>query len=626
MRARVSRGEMSRDEAQKRALDQIKVLRYGQGDYVWINDATLPYPTMLMHPTVPDLDGKALDMPQFACADSQQFGDDGQAQALPGGKKNLFTAFVEVVNRSGQGFVGYRWPKPIKGGGATRETYPKLSYVALFEPWNWVVGTGLYIDDIDARVGQVRNGILAMVAGILAVGLLLGAAILRTITGPLNALMAYASKVSAGDLDAVAAGNFSGETGRLKTAIESMVRDLKKTIGRAEAKTQEAAQEADKARLAAREVETARAQAEAALRQGRQQAAGRLEAAATRLAEASREVSGLVESSEDGAQKQRSRLAETSTAMEQMNATVLDVARNAASAAASAESSRQKASHGAAAVDRVSEAVAAVLHGSQTLKTHMAALGTRAEGIGAIMNVISDIADQTNLLALNAAIEAARAGEAGRGFAVVADEVRKLAEKTMQATSEVGSAIAGIRDGVAEAVSGVEQSANTVARVSELSAASGAALREILTLAEATSDQVRSIATASEEQSASSEAITRGIEAITDVARETAGAMDRADTSVAAMADEARALLSPGGGTQGLTARRAPVSRLRRPRPRPRPGSTWAAGVPGGQRSGPWPRPCPRLRPRPRFPRPARFRPWCGRRPRTGPVPPGGGW
>jgi methyl-accepting chemotaxis protein len=541
--AKAARGELSTEEAKNQAVARIKALRYGQGDYVWINDASLPYPTMIMHPTVPSLDGKILDQPQFDCAATMQYGEEGSVEPIAGGKKNLFTAVVEVAKRNGQGYVGYLWPKPQKGGGTTRELYPKLSYVTLFRPWNWVVGTGLYMDDIDAKVRQARYGIMTVVAGIVILGLLLGASILRTITKPLNALVAYASKVSAGDLDAQAAGNFSGETGTLKTALEAMVKDLKRTIETAEEKSREAATEADKANCAATVAEEAGKRAETAMRQGRQEAAGQLETAATRLTDAAHEVSGLVKSSEDRAHQQRSRLAETATAMEEMNATVLEVAKSAAGAAKSADGSRQKATQGADAVDRMVEAVAEVQHGSQALKARMADLGTRAEGIGTIMNVISDIADQTNLLALNAAIEAARAGEAGRGFAVVADEVRKLAEKTMHATSEVGSAITGIRVGVTEAVAGVEQSAGAVARASELSAASGAALREILTLSEATSDQVRSIATASEEQSASSEEITRGIEAINDVAQETAQAMDHADRAVADMAREAEALL-----------------------------------------------------------------------------------
>ena len=122
-------------------------------------------------------------------------------------------------------------------------------------------------------------------------------------------------------------------------------------------------------------------------------------------------------------------MAETATAMEEMNATVLEVAKNASQAAGTSDGARQKAQEGSGIVGRVVTDIAQVQKQSQALKQDMEGLGKQAEGIGHIMNVISDIADQTNLLALNAAIEAARAGDAGRGFAVVADEVRKLAKR-----------------------------------------------------------------------------------------------------------------------------------------------------------------------------------------------------
>jgi len=159
-----------------------------------------------------------------------------------------------------------------------------------------------------------------------------------------------------------------------------------------------------------------------------------VEQIADSLAQASQVLASQVEGASKGAEMQSRRTEETATAMEEMNATVLEVARNAGSAAERAGQAQATAKEGEAVVERAVEAIRQVETLTGTLKRSMDGLAERAEAIGRIMGVISDIADQTNLLALNAAIEAARAGDAGRGFAVVADEVRKLAEKTMHAT------------------------------------------------------------------------------------------------------------------------------------------------------------------------------------------------
>ena len=176
------------------------------------------------------------------------------------------------------------------------------------------------------------------------------------------------------------------------------------------------------------------------------------------------------------------------------------------------------------------------------LKTGMASLGDQAQSIGQIMTVISDIADQTNLLALNAAIEAARAGEAGRGFAVVADEVRKLAEKTMQATREVGSAIQGIQSGTTQNIDQVNQTVDTIEQTTELAGTSGEALSEIVVLVDQAADQAHSIAAAAEEQSATSDEINRAVEQINTISAETSSAMSQSANAVTELAKQAQEL------------------------------------------------------------------------------------
>jgi len=172
----------------------------------------------------------------------------------------------------------------------------------------------------------------------------------------------------------------------------------------------------------------------------------------------------------------------------------------------------------------------------------MRSLGEQAQGIGAIMGVISDIADQTNLLALNAAIEAARAGEAGRGFAVVADEVRKLAEKTAHATTEVRTAIGGIQSGTNTAAAQMDAAVERVTQATGLAQRSGEALAEIVKMVESAGDQVRSIATAAEQQSATSEEINRAVSSISVIATETDDAMAQSTEAVEALVAQTQKL------------------------------------------------------------------------------------
>jgi methyl-accepting chemotaxis protein len=236
-----------------------------------------------------------------------------------------------------------------------------------------------------------------------------------------------------------------------------------------------------------------------------------------RVAAASEELTAQVEHVSRGTETQRTRVESTAMSMTQMNTTVLDVAKNAGQASEQSDLTKNKANDGAALVDKVVHSINDVNKVASTLQTSMQDLGKQAESIGGVMNVISDIADQTNLLALNAAIEAARAGEAGRGFAVVADEVRKLAEKTMSATQEVGANITGIQQSARVNIDEVGAAVKAIVEATELANTSGKALAEIVSLASANSSVVASIAAAAEQQSATSEEINRAIEEINTV-------------------------------------------------------------------------------------------------------------
>ncbi len=266
--------------------------------------------------------------------------------------------------------------------------------------------------------------------------------------------------------------------------------------------------------------------------QNMQNIAAELEQVATIASSASEQLSAQIELSENGAQDQADRVATTATALEEMNATVLEIARNAGTTSDSASNVRSEASAGSESMQECVKAMQEVKEESLKLQTEMGVLSEHAQAINEIMNVISDIADQTNLLALNAAIEAARAGEAGRGFAVVADEVRNLAEKTMTSTTDVGNAISAIQKSTADNTRLVVDAVEKIERVTEMVSGAGEALLGIVQLADSTADQVRAIATASEEQSATSEEITQSVDSINNIAKETTNNMQEARKAV----------------------------------------------------------------------------------------------
>jgi hemerythrin-like metal-binding protein len=241
-----------------------------------------------------------------------------------------------------------------------------------------------------------------------------------------------------------------------------------------------------------------------------------------KLVSASEKLSGLSEMIAKGADDQTQKATHVATASEEMSATVTDVAKNASDASEAAINAVKVAKGGGEIVSKtiagMNEIVASVKDSSAVISQ----LGGKSKEIGQIINVIEDIADQTNLLALNAAIEAARAGEHGRGFAVVADEVRKLAEKTTKATKEIIGMIASIQSETEKAVSTMEANTKKVEDEVILAKEAGEALNEIINSVDRVTSMIQQIATASEEQSTVTEQISGDINAVAAVTKESA--------------------------------------------------------------------------------------------------------
>jgi methyl-accepting chemotaxis protein len=260
------------------------------------------------------------------------------------------------------------------------------------------------------------------------------------------------------------------------------------------------------------------------------------------VAAASTQLHATAERIATGAEEVSSQAGTIATAGEEMSATSGDIAQNCQMAAEGAKRASQSAQNGALVVDKTVTVMGQIAAKVQETAKTVESLGARSDQIGAIIGTIEDIADQTNLLALNAAIEAARAGEQGRGFAVVADEVRALAERTTKATREIGEMIKAIQSETRGAVAAMEQGVHQVETGTEEAAKSGAALEEILEQVNEVAMQIHQVATAAEEQTATTSEISSNMLQITEVVQQTSLGAHESATAAAQLKGNAEEL------------------------------------------------------------------------------------
>jgi methyl-accepting chemotaxis protein len=457
----VRNGTLNAEAAQQAAKLAVKNLRYAGTEYLWINDLGTPLPKMVMHPTVPALDGQVLDKPSFLRA-TGQYGRHGEAEKRYAGV-NLFLAFADVANSLGEGFVSYEWPKPLAAGGVTEALYPKLSFVKKFEPWGWVIGSGVYIDDLQAAFLRMATMVLITVSlGILITVIAAWHVrrwILNTVGGEVSHASEAAARIAAGDLATPIPYRPNAQTSLLK-ALENMREQLeglvRAMIGDANSLTRD-----------------------------------------MRVLTADATNMGIRLSLQKGSSD------EVLAAVEAMREQIQLVASLAAETEQHAQIINGHSAEGEQVMHAAADSMAQIAHTIRDSSKDVQDMVVRAESIGTIVATIKEIAEQTNLLALNAAIEAARAGEQGRGFAVVADEVRKLAVRTAGATAEITEVIGQVRSSVGQVVRAMEAAGplveqgergvgRTTALFAEFRAAAGNATTKMEALGEVVGQQVAS--------------------------------------------------------------------------------------------------------------------------------------
>ena len=484
-------GALTMDQAQHLAKEALRQTRFDGDNYFWINDLT---PRMIMHPFKPDLEGKNL-------SDVKD----------PTGKA-LFVDAAQVAKTNGSGFVEYEWNKP-----GFDKPVPKISFVKLVPQWGWVIGAGIYLDDVQAILNHIFYLVVGVTLAVIIAALLLVAVVTRSIAVPMGQAVAMIRDLEGGRLGRRLRLDRKDELGMMAKAMDGFADSLEEEMVGALQKLAEGdltftvrpRDGEDRIRGA---LKTVGERLDHLLRQ--------IQTAGEQIAAGSAEVSDSSQSLSQGATEQASSLEEITSSMVQSAEQVRINAENAGQASHLAAQVRSEAEEGNAQM--------------QQMVAAMNDISASSQDISKIIKVIDEIAFQTNLLALNAAVEAARAGQHGKGFAVVAEEVRNLAARSAKAAKET-----------AELIEGSVQKTKNGAKIADHTAK---ALEEIVSDVTKVTDLVAEIAAASNEQAQGIAQVNQGLSQIDQVTQQNTAAAEESAAAAEELSSQAEQLRQMLGG------------------------------------------------------------------------------
>ena len=424
---------LTQQQAQTQAMNAIRALRYDKTNYFWINNYQ---PEMVMHPIKPALEGKDL---------TNNKDPDGKA---------LFVEMVNITKKDGEGFIPYKWPKP-----GEEQPIDKVAFVKGFNQWQWIIGSGVYLDTIDAAFSSQRNLIIlnavVMIIAVIVFSYFIG----RSVLLPTRLAANMMKDISQGEGDLTRTLNEEGndEISKLSHSFNLFVSKMRESLVH-------------------------------------------VSQSANDVNEHAHTVDDSTKTSQSFIELQNDSSTQVAAAMEQMTHQIHDVSSNAEAAEQAANDAAHNASTGKHVVAETINAIETLSANIETVSRVTEDLANESQNIGSVLDVIRSISEQTNLLALNAAIEAARAGEHGRGFAVVADEVRTLASRTGQSTDEIQSMISKLQEGTRAAVDAVKASQTLSVSTVEQASSANNSLNEIERLVSVITEMNSQIARATEQQ------------------------------------------------------------------------------------------------------------------------------